>query len=71
MQLTPVFSVGTPANPPAAADFPTHRNYFYVIGNPLVPGTETGTGIHAHRDPVSRRSTRSSATAPPTPYRPA
>ena len=42
MQLTPLYSVGAPDNPPAAAAFPTiPTSYFYVIGNPLASGTET------------------------------
>ena len=38
LQLLPGFPLGSPANPPAAADFP--GGYFYVIGNPSVAGTE-------------------------------
>ena len=38
VQLTPGYSVGAPANPPAAGDFPP--NYFYVIANPPVASTE-------------------------------
>ena len=42
VQLTPLYSVGAPNNPPAAADFPTSpTRYFFVIGSPLASGTET------------------------------
>jgi hypothetical protein len=66
VQLTPLFSVGAPSNPPAAADFPTAPNpYNFVIGSPLIAGTET--------TPITPTATLSpnfdplSTTAPPTP----
>ena len=53
VQLPPLFSVGAPANPPAAADFPTARTTTsIVIGSPLDPG-HGDRPIQRHREPVS------------------
>ena len=64
VQLTPLYSVGAPGNPPAAADFPTSpTSYFFVIGSPLASGTETApinatANLSPAYDPLS-------PTAPP------
>ena len=64
VQLTPLYSVGAPNNPPAAADFPTSpTRYFFVIGSPLASGTETApinatANLSPAYDPLS-------PTAPP------
>jgi len=67
VQLTPLFSLGPPANVPAAVDFNTSANYFYSIANPnpggepnAAPGTVTLTGTY---DPLVAPS--SSLPVPP------
>ena len=63
VQLTPLYSVGAPNNPPAAADFPTSpTRYFFVIGSPLASGTETA--------PINATATLSPAYDPLSPTAP-
>ena len=66
VQLPPVYSVGAPANPPAAGRLPAiPTDYFFVIGSPLGAVTETNPPT-VQRDPVREPTTRCLATAPPT-----
>ena len=73
VQLTPLYALGAPSNPPAdnppGTDFPL--GYFYVIGNPYVSGTENApltptVTLSQTYDPV----TATPPNPPPTPTSP-